>query len=163
MKKIDISTNKYPNTFALVDDEDFERVNQLGWYVNKGGYVIHNQHYTKDHKRVYFSIRLSRFIMSAPKGMIVDHINHDLLDNRKENLRICTQSENLMNAKLRKDNSSGVRGIYWIKDKKKYRVEIQKRNKVLFRKYFKTLEEAIQARKKAEKTFFGEYAFIKNA
>lgn len=147
---------------TMIDNEDFEKVNQFKWYVSKQGYVIHNQHYTKNHKRIYVSIRLNRFIMNAPKGKVIDHINHDLLDNRKQNLRICGQTENLMNTGLRKDNKSGYRGIFWRKDKNKYLVYLYKNNKKVYGHYFKTLEGAILARKLVERIYFKEFAYKTN-
>jgi len=62
------------------------------------------------------SVRMHREIMQPPPGALVDHINHNTLDNRRSNLRIATHSENLQNqGVLRKDNSTGYRGVYFVK------------------------------------------------
>jgi hypothetical protein len=72
------------------------------------------------------SVYLHRFIMGAESGMEVDHINHNTLDNRKENLRIVTHSQNLQNPSGACINSkSGVRGISWRPDMKKWEVQLQ--------------------------------------
>lgn len=77
-----------------VDREDAERIKDMSWYEASNGYIMH-----KDNgKKV---IQLHRFIMNAPKGTVVDHINHDIKDNRKCNLRICTQRENVLNRKTK--------------------------------------------------------------
>lgn len=76
---------------AIVDDEDFEKVNQYKWH-SDGRYAIRYLD-----ARVGSSIRLHRFIMNARKGQQIDHINRNPLDNRKENLRFCTSSENNFN------------------------------------------------------------------
>jgi hypothetical protein len=90
---------------ALVDDEDFERVNQYKWNANY--HKLQKQHYAErgihicriNGKTKTKTIRMHRFIMDAPKGKSVDHINHNTLDNRKENLRIVSHRENHQNRK----------------------------------------------------------------
>lgn len=84
MKKIKLPHNK----FTLVDYEDFEYLNQFNWFLC-GGYVGRNQNM----KRVL----MARELMNPLKGMVVDHINHNILDNRKSNLRVVTYAENAMN------------------------------------------------------------------
>lgn len=119
MKKIDISTPKYPNTFTLVDDDDFEFLNQWKWRAIKGGrgdqlYVCRQKRHGK--MREYF--QMHRVIMAVDKKRVIDHINHDTLDNRKCNLRKCTQSENLMNQRKTyyhreiKKGYSKYKGVY---------------------------------------------------
>ena len=67
--------------------------------------------------------------MGAEKGQVVDHINHNKLDNRKVNLRVCTDMENSKNKGLRKDNKSGVTGVVWNNEKNKWTVNIRCNNK----------------------------------
>ena len=102
-------------------------------------------------------LRLHRFIMNAPKGKVVDHINHNKLDNRKCNLRVCTQSQNTMNSSLRSDNSSGYTGVYWYKSRSKWLVRITVNGKCINLGYYDDLEEAVKVRKEAEIKYFGEY------
>jgi len=107
---------------ALVDDEDFERVNAYKWCVSHEGrgtkyYAIRRQlikggkrtkKYSKKRKVHYYhyesvKIRMHRFILNMPLGkddeLVVDHLNGDSLDNRKENLEIVTQAENMNRVK----------------------------------------------------------------
>ncbi len=83
---------------ALVDEDDFRRFGWLNWYQSDNGYVLTD---TPKPKRNDYpaKTRLHRLIVSCPPGMDVDHINGNRLDNRKENLRVCSRSENLYNKK----------------------------------------------------------------
>lgn len=122
--------------FAKVDDEDYDRVVALGaWHCHPISkelmYARHSSRNQGRQKKVY----MHRFIMNAPKGFDVDHINHDGLDNRKSNLRVCTHSDNLRNRK------ETARGYYFSKQYQKWTVT--KRGKYIGR--YETEEEARRA------------------
>jgi hypothetical protein len=95
---------------VLMDQDDFERFGALAWFVSKRGYVVRNV-VTATGRTID---NLHRQIMGAAigDGQIIDHINGDKLDNRKGNLRICTNAENVRNGRRRPSNSSGFKGIY---------------------------------------------------
>lgn len=76
-----------------IDGTDLELVSQYKWHVNDRGYAVWRG--IKDGKKQ--TIRMHRLILNAPKGKVVDHRNHDPLDNRRENIWVCTQSDNLRN------------------------------------------------------------------
>ena len=100
---------------------------------------------------------LHRFIMNIDDEEIqVDHINHDKLDNRKHNLRLCNQSENQSNVLVKKHNKLGIKNIRKTLSGT-YCVRIVK-NGIVYRKNFATLEEAIEARDKKLKELHGEFA-----
>lgn len=143
---------------VLVDDEDLERVQALAWHVgNKGA---HGDPYFEHCTWKQPIIRLNRFIMGCAykDGKVVDHINGDTLDNRKQNLRICTTAENCMNGRTRK-NTSGYKGVdFWRTGKHKWRARITKNYKIVWTGYFATPEEAYEARCKALEEFHGEFA-----
>jgi hypothetical protein len=81
----------------------------------------------------------------------IDHINRIRTDNRIENLREVSQSCNMKNSKIQSNNTSGVRGVYWNKQKKKWKAYIQdQKRKQIFLGYFTSLLEAAQARYEAE-------------
>ena len=103
--------------------------------------------------------RLHRIIMNCPKDKVIDHINHNPLDNRKSNLRICTQMENSYNMPLPINNKSGCRGVGYDKSCKLWKAKIQYNRKLKYLGGFKTKEEAIKARKEAEQKYFGGYAY----
>ena len=84
------------------DLEDYDLIKDYCWHINRNGYIVN-----KTEKL----IQMHRLVMKAKNGEIIDHKNGKTVDNRKTNLRKCTQSENLMNTKIRKDNILGVKGI----------------------------------------------------
>jgi AP2 domain. len=136
---------------ALIDIEDVENVKQYKWCSTKKD----DTEYVSNQQKV----SLHRFVTNCPKGMYVDHINHNGLDNRKKNLRICTNQENLFNSKISKRNKSGVTGVYFSKDKSKWVADITLNRKTIHLGAFVNKEEAILVRKAAEKKYFGKFAF----
>lgn len=142
------------NDFALVDDEDFEYLNQWKWK-KSNGYAVRT---TRNGKR-WRTIKIHRLVISALPNTIVDHINRNRLDNRRSNLRIVTASESVINTSMRSDNTSGCRGVSWNKEKNKWEARIGKNNSTLRLGYFFELNQAIKVRKEAEKKYFGEYTY----
>lgn len=108
MKRIPLTRGQ----FALVDDDDFEWLSQWKWYALKSrtGFVAVRNSYDRATKK-QFSVSMSRSIMQAQPGHQVDHVNHDTLDNRRENLRVCLPVQNRMNRRVFSNNSSGLKGI----------------------------------------------------
>jgi hypothetical protein len=106
-------------------------------------------------------IMLHRFLLDAPNEMLVDHVNHDTYDNTDENIRLVTKAQNSMNTATSKRNTSGIKGVSWHKPSKKWRATLVMAGKQVFSEMYKTLDEAIEARKFAETKYFGEYTFKK--
>ena len=102
---------------------------------------------------------MHREITNCPKGLVVDHINHNTLDNRRDNLRVCTQSENIKNSRVRNTNKTGLTGVHYDKSRNRWMsyVTVNKKRKNLGR--FKTLLDACCARKSAENKYYGEFAY----
>ena len=90
---------------------------------------------------------------------VVDHINHDTYDNRKKNLRVITQSQNIMNSKLQKNNKSGISGVYFDDDYKRWMARITKNREVILLGSFANYNDAVEARRSAEEKYFGEYSY----
>ena len=108
MKRIKITQNQ----FALVDDEDYEMLSGFKWHYSNG-YAIHH-HYIKTVKGrpITKKVLMHSLIMNTPKGMDTDHIDGNRLDNRRNNLRICTRRENGQNRKEhRKGKLLGVNTV----------------------------------------------------
>ena len=135
MKLIELTKGKV----AKVDDEDFEWLSARSWCVDSGGYA-------KSGKG-----RMHRVIMDPPKGMCVDHANRDKLDNRRSNLRIVTYGQNVLNAKIRSDNKSGVRGVFWSKQAHKWSAQIGRDGKQHHLGFFTEKCQAVAAYQDAAK------------
>lgn len=132
----------------LVDEEDFENLNQYKWY----GVIYPSRYLPK-----YSTQSMHRMLMGNPEGMQVDHINGDGFDNRKANLRICTRSENLYNQKKYKGQSS-YKGVSWFKPTKKWRANINFKKKYILLGYFNTELAAAMVYDMAAVDLHGEFA-----
>ena len=138
------------------DNEDYERVIEYNWYLHKGNGYIETHIYKENKKRT--KLKIHRLIMNPPDNMQIDHINHDKTDNRRQNLRICTNAENQYNQSKRKDNTSGYKGVHWFKNMQKWTAQIWVNNKKIHLRCFDNLEEATKAYKIAADKYFGEFA-----
>jgi hypothetical protein len=146
---------------VLISLCDVEKISFLKWCVSKHknqkkGRPYFQCNILQDGK--YTTLRLHRFIMDCPAGLFVDHINGDTLDNRRENLRICSHAENMRNRFPNKITSSGYKGVSWYKHRKKWRSQIRANNKKIHLGYYITPEEAYQAYCKAAQKYHGEFA-----
>lgn len=141
---------------AIIDPADAPIVDAWNWFaVNRGGAWYVQRGVRRQGKQ--FSIFLHRQITDAPKGVFVDHINGDPLDNRRANLRFVTQAENMRNQRLRSDSTSGLKGAHWNKAAKRWASEIRTKEKRLFLGFFDTAEAAHAAYCEASKTLHGEF------
>ena len=135
----------------IFDAEDFHKIEDIPWYrcnvnTNTGPYIGN-----KD------GICLHRFIIKAPSGYEIDHINLNPLDNRKCNLRVCTHQQNQCNHPLQRNNTSGVTGVSFYHPRNKYRARIKCFQKELHLGYYKSFLEAVQARNEGMLHLFGEF------
>lgn len=159
MTKIPLTKGK----FALVDDEDFDFINQWKWHINTNGYAVRSEHIAGSseggliphgrHKNLF----LHRVLTKTPQGMVVDHINRDKLDNRRSNLRICTHQENTFNQTVKK-GSSIYKGVCWDNRAQKWMSYIHPDKKMKFLGYFPTERWAAMAYDIAAKDLFGKFA-----
>ena len=145
--------------FTTVDDADFEWLSQWKWHY-KDGYVVRTQYVKgsgrKNQRNVH--IRMQRLILGNPKGLLVDHINGDKLDNRRTNLRLATHTENHQNRNKQTNNTSGYKGVFLhnLRLKKPWRARIAipgDPNKHLG--FFATRKEAAQAYNAAATKYHG--------
>ena len=134
----------------LFDEEDLPFVKSSTWAIGKDGYV-HGRNGGK-------KVRFHRLIMDVKDGEVVDHINGDPSDCRKENLRIATQHQNSMNHSLNKNSTTGFKGVCLDKRYNKYMAHIHPDRKMKFLGYYDDPVEAALAYDKAASFYFGEYA-----
>lgn len=145
-------TNNTGSEF-IIDYEDYPNVCNYTWNEKTdGGYIVANYNNTK--------IYLHRFIFDNLKtNEMIDHINHNVWDNRRSNLRVATNSQNQMNRDKPITNTSKVKGVYWHKNKQKWQANIQINGTLLYLGIFESKEDAITARKQAEEKYFGCYNY----
>jgi hypothetical protein len=154
MKKIKLTKGKT----AIIDDEDYPEISKYKWYTKEG------------HGSIFYAVRtpssngqkkifMHRQILNFPNTLI-DHINRNGLDNRKNNLRLCNKSQNHINCKKYKNNTSGYRGVSWHKYTQKWQARIQYQNKSIRIGYFKNILECAKAYDKKAKELFKDFAVL---
>lgn len=143
---------------ALVSSEDADRVLQYRWCLIGGrlDYACRTDYSGEKKATIY----LHRFVLEAPRGLQVDHINHVTLDNRRSNLRVCTLAENVLNRIKQKRNTSGYKGVYWLKSKQIWRVVIISGGKSHFFGYFHDVVEAAKAYDRGAIQVHGQFASL---
>jgi hypothetical protein len=135
------------------DLEDYDLIKDHCWYIETGGRVCARN---KNNKT---PLKMHRIIMHIEDTKTeIDHENHFQWDNRKSNLRVCSHSQNLKNTKIESINTSGYKGVWLRKDTNRYSARIEIDGKRINLGCYATLEEALIARLKAEKEYFGEYS-----
>ena len=152
MKKIPLTRGK----FALVDDEDYEWLNQWKWFYHNQGYAVRNQWNPVTKKST--KISMHREIMKPSKGMIVHHINHNGLDNQRCNLRVCTAAWHNQNSRPSKHNSSKYKGVSWDKRRKKWKAYITHKGKRINLGCYIDEEDAARAYDKKAIELYGKNA-----
>lgn len=159
MKEIELGKqgSKHKGQFvALVDDEDFEYLNNFNWHAWKSGnvwYAIRKEKYP------YRFILMHRVILNTPIGTQVDHADRNGLNNQKNNIRNCNSTENQHNKVGW--SKSGFKGVYLVKYKTnpiRYRACIQINNKFIHLGYYNTAEEAAKEYDRVALLHFGSFA-----
>lgn len=143
------------------DKEDYDLIKDYVWYFNTEGHLRASEY----NNGVQHDIMLHRIVMMCPDDMDVDHIIHPTLyehkvDNRKSNLRIVTRSQNSMNRHIPRNNTSGVKGVSWNKNKNRWEVYIGYNGKQIRLGAFIDKEDAIRVRQNAEEKYYGEYNLV---
>jgi hypothetical protein len=140
---------------AIVDDDDYERVMQHKWYCSNNGYAKRG---VGAHGKIHQL--LHRFIMNEPEGLQVDHRDGYRLNCRKENLRVCTMSQNGCNRGMQINNTSGRKGVTWCKKRKKWQAQITANGIHKYIGHFSSVDEAGDAYAKIAIELHGEFARV---
>lgn len=119
-----------------IDENDLDKIKNIKWHLGNHGYAANTKQ----------NLRLHNLIMGNKKNLVIDHINQNKLDNRKQNLRYCSYSQNLI-------NSNKTKGIYWRKDKKKWKVKIGINYKTIHLGLYSDKRDALKIRKSAVKQY----------
>ncbi len=148
--------------YAKVDPADYKRLRKYQWLTRKGTNSFYARRHTPGGKGKKGSlIYLHQEIIKAPAGMVIDHINHDGMDNRSANLRAATHSQNLYHRRKRSGAAqSKYKGIYWRKRKRKWEATIKFEKKRTFLGYFRDEIDAAKAYDRAAMKYHGEFASL---
>lgn len=134
---------------TVIDKDDIGKAKQRKWRLSDGRVVA-----SVGRKNIF----LHRYLLDAPKSKKVDHINRNPLDNRRQNLRLCTTQENNRNKRMLDENTSGVTGVHYSKVDKKWIAQIKINNKAIHLGRFDDLDYAKIIRLKAEQIIFKEFS-----
>ena len=148
---------------AKVCDCHYHLVKDYKWHAqlvaaNGAYYVAHTSTVAEKRLGAPAKIQMHRLINNTPQGVFTDHKDHDTLNNQCSNLRTATQSQNIMNTRIRSDNTSGIKGVSFHKSRGKYQVHIAVNGKIKHVGSFDTIEEAKHARSEAERKYYGEFS-----
>lgn len=132
------------------DLEDYDKIKKYNWHIHNG-YLIARSNYK--------IIRIHRIIMNAKENELVDHKNHNTLDNRKKNLRLCNNQKNCFNHIVQKNNTSGVSGVSWDKEYNKWRARLWIGEKCIHLGRFINFEDAVKVRNIAEVKYFKDFRY----
>lgn len=162
MKKIPLSTGRSGKRpargYALVDDSDFEELGQHKWNMLKSRDIQYAQREIRNADGNVEKVTMHVLLMKPPKGMEVDHIDGNGLNNCRENLRICTRNQNRQNVGAMKNNKSGYKGVSWHRATNKWLAQIRANGKHYHLGLFTDPEEASAAYIEACKNYHGAFA-----
>jgi hypothetical protein len=155
VEKVYLTAPRLQGKFFLIDREDLESFRRF----------FDNRKFSLDgHGYIQFSfhqrqILLHRWILNAPNGTEVDHIDHDPLNNCRSNLRLCLKAQNQWNREgATKRSKSGIRGVSWDTDSRKWVVQLQKHKRKVCIGYYHDKSEAEKAAKEARREYFGQWS-----
>ena len=165
MKQIPLNTRKFkdgreklkPQRVALVDDDDYEMLMRWNWtFVQEKSTAYAMRIQVINGRKA--SLKMHRLIMNPDAGLVIDHKDHNGLNNQKENLRICTPSQNCMNARVSKGSRSKYKGVNFCTFTNKWVATICKNKKRLTIGRYKIEEEAARAYDAKAIELHGEFA-----
>lgn len=154
MKEIQLTQCKT----ALVDDDMFEELNKWKWCTGRDWNTFYAHRHGGKINGKQKNIIMHRVIMNAPFNMVVDHKDGNGLNNQRSNLRVCTQSQNMMNRGKQNNNKSGYKGVSWEKHRNKWKAQTYINKKHVNLGRFDTKEEAYKVYCDVCEKYHGEFA-----
>lgn len=140
-----------------IDKKDLKKIRYHKWRIDTNNHVITGSSTNKNPIRV-----LSRTLLNVnEKDLVVDHIDGNTLNNKRENLRVCTQQQNTQNKHMMSNNKSGTTGVMWDKQRRRWAPEIQWKKQKIHLGRYRDIEEAKFVRFMAEKICFAEFQAYK--
>lgn len=149
VKKIELTQGKH----TLVDDEDYDFLNQWKWFAYKDRTTFYARRNIRENNKIK-TILMHRIITNPEKGLVVDHINGNGLDNQRKNLRNVTRRQNSQNSQQK--TSSKYPGVYWNKRDKQWRVGINLNCKKMTLGAFRSEKKAFKVYRNAVHELTGE-------
>jgi hypothetical protein len=144
---------------AIISASDAERVLRAGkWCAERRKDTWYAARNFKNERGAFAPVRLHRFIMQAPKGTDVDHIDGDGLNNTRQNLRVCTHAQNQRNRRVNSNSSLGLKGVYFDKRRKRFRAVIHLNGKRHHVGWYMTKAAAALAYDVAARKMHGDFA-----
>jgi hypothetical protein len=160
--EIRLNSRKHKGLIAIVDDIDGE-LSALKWHPTIGRQTTYAQRRPRFGEN---AIPLHRVVLervlgrTLSKDEFADHINHNGLDNRRENLRLATRTENMRNKRRPRNNTSGYKGVCWDKKNSKWQVHIRVNSKQKLLGRFTDIKEAARIWNQAAIEAYGEFASL---
>ena len=169
-KEIIIESKKHGTVTVLLDQKDWDKVKDYKWHMSSDGYVRAKIKDPKGRTRIkngyvcakHADVHMHRLIMGTPSDLFTDHINGNKADNRKSNLRVCTNAENSRNSKPHTNSKSGYKGVSAqpLSRRNPWKANIRVEGKKKHIGCFVTTEEAALAYDEKAKEYFGEFAYL---
>jgi len=155
MKTIELTQSE----MTIVDDSDYEELSQYKWYADRRADIYYAVRSIQINGRPTAEL-MHRRILGLKQGdrKHTDHINGNGLDNRRGNLRVCTRAQNIRNQRIRCDNTSGYKGVYWEKGTGKWHVQIVFNSRKIYLGLFNSLFVAALAYNAAALKYHGKFA-----
>jgi len=146
---------------AIVDAGDFDWLNHWNWCAQWNSHT--NSFYARRKHCVagkWEHLAMHAVILGCSEGQEGDHKNHDTLDNRRTNLRKCTEQQNGYNCRKHRRNTSGFKGVFWDEGERKWRAAIRHNNKLIHLGRFFSKEAAARCYDEAATRLHGEFAYL---